>query len=75
MVATGQLEYWDQGGRLSLIVHQLREEGEGDLHRRFERLKSDLEAAWILRSFGEVAVAHLSETDPDDHESGRGGPP
>lgn len=45
MVATGQLEYWDQGGRLSLIVHQLREEGEGDLHRRFERLKSDLEAA------------------------------
>ena len=45
MIATGQLEYWDQGGRLSLIVHQLREEGEGDLHRRFELLKSELEAA------------------------------
>ncbi len=45
MVATGTLEFWDQGGRLSLIVHELREEGEGDFHRRFERLKSELEAA------------------------------
>ena len=45
MVATGTLEFWDQGGRLSLVVHELREEGEGDFHRRFERLKSELDAA------------------------------
>ena len=42
VVATGRLEYWDRGGRLSLIVSRLRAEGEGDLHRRFERLKSTL---------------------------------
>ena len=45
VIATGQLEYWDQGGRLSLIVNQLREAGEGDLHRRFERLKTELNTA------------------------------
>jgi exodeoxyribonuclease VII large subunit len=42
VVATGRLEYWDRGGRLSLIVSRLRAEGEGDLHQRFERLKSTL---------------------------------
>lgn len=45
VVATGRLEYWDRGGRLSLIVSRLRAEGEGDLHQRFERLKSTLAEA------------------------------
>ncbi len=43
VVATGRLEYWTKGGRLSLIVSDLREAGLGDLHQRFERLKQDLE--------------------------------
>ena len=45
VVATGRLEYWDRGGRLSLIVSRLRAEGEGDLHQRFERLKATLAEA------------------------------
>ena len=45
VVATGRLEYWDRGGRLSLIVSRLRAEGEGDLHQRFERLKAMLAEA------------------------------
>ena len=45
VVATGRLEYWDRGGRLSLIVSRLRAEGEGDLHQRFERLKTTLAEA------------------------------
>lgn len=44
VVATGRLEYWTKGGRLSLIVSKLEEAGLGDLHQRFERLKGDLEA-------------------------------
>lgn len=43
VIATGRLEYWTRGGRLSLIVSNLQEAGLGDLHQRFERLKSDLE--------------------------------
>lgn len=42
MIATGRPELYAKGGRLSFVVTKLREAGLGDLHQRFERLKSEL---------------------------------
>ena len=43
VVVRGRLEYWSDGGRMSLIVTRVREAGAGDLHQRFERLRRELE--------------------------------
>ena len=42
VIAHGRPEMYAKGGRLSFIASRLREAGLGDLHQRFERLKSDL---------------------------------
>ena len=48
MVATGRPELYNKAGRLSFVVTRLRQAGQGDLHLRFERLKSDLrERGWF----------------------------
>lgn len=44
VLVRGRLEYWAKGGRISLIVTRIRAAGTGDLHRRYEILRSDLEA-------------------------------
>ena len=48
VVVRGRLEYWAEGGRMSLIVTRIREAGTGDLHERFERLRRELEAKGVF---------------------------
>ena len=48
VVVRGRLEYWAEGGRVSLIVTRIREAGTGDLHARFERLRRALEAQGLF---------------------------
>ena len=44
VIVRGRLEYWADGGRVSLIVTRVREAGAGDLHRRYEALRQALES-------------------------------
>ena len=48
MVVTGRPELYHKAGRLSFVVTRLRRAGQGDLHQRFEALKTELrERGWF----------------------------
>ena len=61
VIASGELNLYEKGGRLSLILSSLEPFGEGDFKKKFEALKKKLTLEGLFDPFKKKGVNPLSQ--------------